>query len=297
MGLLSTIDSQAVEGLQTCDPLTPNWTFEPSTPWRGAFVHRLKAKLLERRSPPRRIVVRAPGPRRRWILYFMFLPDGQISPAHHFTLDRLAVLDAGLLVVCALPDPNMVPRAVLDRADAVVSKALPGYAVSACAIGLAALAEHSPGCDVFVMNDSVFGPFADLDREMDTAAWDFTGYTAYSLIENHIQSYAFVLKALDDARLRALSPVLPLNFVYDRYKDVVFQQETRLARVASRQMSVGAKWYAHHRSSSEPTFFAALSLLDAGLPFVKKSLLHRNPGTYPCGVIAAVLEELGHPRP
>lgn len=297
MALFSTIDRLATEGVATCDTLTQNWTFVPSTPWAGAFVHRLKARLTERRPPPYRIIVRAPSPRRRWILYFMFLPDGQISPAHRFTLDRLAALDGGLLVVCALPDPDMVPGAVLECADAVVSKGLPGYDFSAYGIGLAALAEHSPGCDVFVMNDSVFGPFSDLGREMDTAAWDFTGYTAYSLIENHIQSYAFVLKALDGARLRALRPVLPLDFVYDRYKDVVFQQETRLARVASRGMSVGAKWYSHHRSSSEPTFFCALSLLDTGFPFLKKSLLHRNPGTYTPGTIAAVLEALGHPVP
>ena len=297
MALFSTIDRFAVEGVATSNTLTRDWTFVPSKPWMGAFAHRLKAKLMERQPPPRRIVVRVPRPRRRWILYFMFLPDGQISPAHHFTLDRLAALDAGLLVVCALPNPDVVPIAVFDQVDALVLKTLPGYDFSAYAIGLAALAEHSPGCDVFVMNDSVFGPFADLGREMDTAAWDFTGYTAYSLIENHIQSYAFILKNLDDARLRTLRPVLPLDFVYDRYKDVVFQQETRLARVASHGMSVGAKWYSHHRSNSEPTFFSALPLLDEGFPFLKKSLLHRNPGTYAPGTIAAVLEAQGHPLP
>jgi lipopolysaccharide biosynthesis protein len=230
-------------------------------------------------------------------MYFMFLPDGSVTPAHRFTLKRLAALDAGLFVICALPDPNMVPRAVLDHADAVTTKGLTGYDFSAYAIGLHTIAENSPGCDLFVMNDSVFGPFADLDQEMKLAPWDFTGYTAYSLIENHVQSYAFVLKGVDQAMELALRSVLRRDFVYDRYKDVVFQQETKLARVASRQMSVGAKWYSHHRSSSEPAFFCALSLLETGFPFMKKSLLRKMPGTYDPDVIAAVLEELGHPRP
>lgn len=297
MALLSVIDRHAVERVHSCDMLTRDWTFVPSTPWPGAIAHRLKARLTERRPPPRHLVMTPPGPRKSWVLYFMFLPDGVVTPAHRFTLARLAALDAGLFVICALHDPGMVPAIVFDYADAVASKELAGYDFSAYAIGLHLLAQNSPGSDVFVMNDSVFGPFSDLDHEIATARWDLTGYTAYSLIENHIQSYGFVLKNFGPATERALCPVMPRAFVYDRYKDVVFQQETRLARVAARRISVGAKWYSHHRTSSEPAFFCALSLLETGFPFLKKSLLRKLPGTYDPGRIAGVLEELGHPRP
>ncbi|KQU46015.1 hypothetical protein ASG67_15530 [Sphingomonas sp. Leaf339] len=283
--------------MHSCDTLTRDWTFVPSTPWSGAFVHRLKAQLTERRPPPRRLIMKAPDHRKRWVLYFMFLLDGEVTAAHRFTLERLAALDAGLFVICALPSPDTVPAVIFDYADAVVAKGLEGYDFSAYAIGLNMIVENSPGCDLFVMNDSVFGPFTDLGSEMDTALWRFTGYTAYSLIENHIQSYAFILKGVDQGMERALRPVLPRGFVYDRYKDVVFQQETRLARVASRGMSIGAKWYSHHRSNSEPAFFCALSLLKTGFPFLKKSLFRKMPGTYDPDAVAAVLEELRHPRP
>lgn len=297
MALLSTIDRHTVEGIHSCDALTRDWTFVPSTPWPGAFAHRLKARLTERRPLPRQIIKKLPDFRKCWVLYFMFLPEGEMTPAHRFTLERLAALEAGLFVICALPDPDAVPSAVFDYADAVVAKGLEGYDFSAYAIGLQLIVENSPGCDLFVMNDSVFGPFVDLSQEMETAPWDFTGYTAYSLIENHVQSYAFFLRKVNHTTEQALRSVLPRDFVYDRYKDVVFQQETRLARIASRYMSVGAKWYSHHRSSSEPAFFCALSLLETGFPFLKKSLFRKMPGVYNSYTIAAVLEELGHPRP
>ena len=297
MRMLSLASIGAVEGLQTCDSLIKDWTFTPSTPWLGATPHRLNASLRRRRPPPNHDVVRAPRLRPRWIMYFMYLPDGAVSSAHRFTLERLRRLDAGLLVVCALPDGTEVPAEILDHADAVVTKGLGGYDFSAYALGLRQIVEHSPGCDLFVMNDSVFGPFCDLAGDMADPAWDLTGYTAYSLIENHIQSYAFIMKKVDETTERALRPVLPLNYAYQGYKDVVFQQETRLARVASRRMTVGAKWYSNHAWSSEPSFFCALPLIAQGFPFLKKSLLHKRSDVYSRNQIAALLEDLGHPRP
>ncbi len=227
----------------------------------------------------------------------MYLPDGSLTIAHRFTLQRLAALYTGLLVVAALPDGAAVPSEVFDYADAAIVKNLNGYDFSAYAIGLRAIEQGSPGCAVFVLNDSVYGPFSDLNQEFATAPWDFTGYTGFSMIENHIQSYAFMLKRVDRTTLDALHSVFPENYAYDRYKDVVFQQETRLARVASRSMSVGARWFADYRTAADPSFFAALSLMETGFPFLKKSLLNRRPDIYDRDIIVAALENLGHPLP
>lgn len=293
---LSDIDS-VPEKIEGCDVLTRDWTFMPSRPWYGAFPHRLKATVADRRPPPEQQILKRPDARQRWILYFAYLPDGRVSAAHQFTLERLAQVDAGLFVVCALPPGADVPTLIHDHADAIARKGLSGFDFSAYAIGLRAIVEFSPGCDLFVINDSVFGPFVDLDAEFSSAAWDFTGYTAYSLIENHIQSYAFIIKGVDASVENALRPVLPASYSYDRYKDVVFQQETRLARFADRHMSVGAKWFSDHRISPEPSFFCALSLLERGFPFLKKSLLHRRPDIYDRETVLKALEQLGHPRP
>lgn len=295
--MFSLLNVSGVEGVQTHDALVRDWTFVPSTPWHGTFAHRLKATLAGRRPPPEHCILKRPTFKQRWVLYFAYLPEGQLTPAHRFTLEKLARLDAGLFIVCALPSGTNVPTAIYDYADAVAFKGLSGFDFSAYAIGLRSIIADSPGCDVFVMNDSVFGPFTDIGADMTSARWDFTGYTAYSLIENHIQSYAFIIRNVDEAVGKALSPVFPSSYTYDRYKDVVFQQETRLARVASRHMSVGAKWFSNHRVSSEPSFFSALSLIDADFPFLKKSLLHRRPDIYDRRTIVEALEKLNHPRP
>ena len=230
-------------------------------------------------------------------MYFAYMPDGVATPSHRYTLDKLKQADAGLFVVCALPNGYDVPKVVHEYADAIALKDLSGFDFSAYAIGLRCIAANSSGCDLFIMNDSVFGPFGDIGKDIAGAKWDMTGYTAYSLIENHIQSYAFIIKNVNGSVEKALRPVMPHGYTYNRYKDVVFQQETQLARVASRHMSVGAKWYSNHRITSEPSFFSAVSLLETGFPFLKKSLLHRRPDIYDRADILQVLESLGHPRP
>lgn len=295
--MVSLLNVSATEEVRLHDVLTRDWTFVPSRPWAGAFAHRLKASLVGRRPLPDRQVLKRPTPRPRWIMYFAYLPQGTLTPAHLYTLERLAACNAGLFVVCALPPGVPVPPALYDHADAIATKGLSGFDFSAYAIGLRTLVENSPGCDLFVLNDSVFGPFADLDHAFETAQWDFTGYTAQSLIENHIQSYAFIIKNVDAAVERALAPVLPGTYAYDRYKDVVFQQETRLARTANRHMSIGAKWFSDAAAGVDPSFFCALSLMETGFPFLKKSLLHRRPDIYKRDDILSVLERIGHPRP
>lgn len=294
--MFSLLNVSAVEKVQSHDVLTRDWTFVPSDPWRGAFVHRLRATLLGRRPPPERCILKPPVAKSRWVLYFAYLPSGQLTPAHHFTLERLARLDAGLFVVCALPANAEVPFEIYEYADAIAVKGLSGFDFSAYALGLRSIVEESPGCDLFILNDSVLGPFVDLEEEFASARWDFTGYTAHSMIENHIQSYAFILKNVDEHVEKALTPALPYKYTYDRYKDVVFQQETRLARVASRSMSVGAKWFADSTVNVDPSFFCAVSLLENGFPFLKKSLLSRRPDIYDRDSIQNILEELGHPR-
>lgn len=295
--MLSILNVSVTEKIQPHTVLMRDWTFVPSTPWYGAFAHRLKATLAGRRPPPQHQVLKSPSQRTRWIVYFVYLPDAALTTAHRYTLERLARSDAGLFVVCALPPGEKIPAAIYDYADAVASKGLSGFDFSAYALGLREIVEHSPGCDLFVLNDSVLGPFTDIDDEFATARWDFTGYTGQALIENHIQSYAFIIKSVDAALERTLRPVLPEKYTYDRYKDVVFQQETRLARVASQHMSVGAKWFADASTGVDPSFFCAISLLETGFPFLKKSLLHRRPDIYARDDILSLLETMGHPRP
>lgn len=233
--------------------------------------------------------------RTRWSAYFAYLPNGELTAGHLFTLEQLRRLEGGLLVICATPRPTDVPAELKRMADALYWKGLSGYDFSAYSIALRAIAARSPGADVFVMNDSVLGPLVDPAPMLDRAPWDLTGFTASSAIENHLQSYAFLLRGVTGERIAAFGSALPERIAFDRFRDVVNLQETRFARLAARRMSVGAFWYADAGRAGDPSLAAAASLLDAGLPFLKKSLLGHYAAFQDEAGLRARLAAFGHP--
>ncbi|HVQ07455.1 MAG TPA: hypothetical protein VMS43_03375 [Allosphingosinicella sp.] len=275
--------------------LQRDWTFVPSRPNLVARLSRLKSRLTGRRPPPPHRALKPIAPRTRWNAYFAFLPGGGLTPGHLFTIERLRGLEGGLLIVCATPGPEDVPEALHDVADALYWKGLSGYDFSAYAVALRAIAVHSPGADVFVMNDSVLGPLVDPAPMLDRAPWDLTGFTASSALENHLQSYAFLLRGVTPERIAAFGSALPERIAYDRFRDVVNLQETRFARLAARHLSVGAFWYADAATMGDPSLAAAATLLDAGSPFLKKSLLGHYAGFQDEARLREMLAARGHP--
>lgn len=271
------------------------WTFERSRPWPRAHAGRIRAILRSLRPAPASRELKPATPRRHWSLYFIWSPDGRLTPAHLYTLERLRARNAGLLVVIATPDVTQIPDTLFAMADALWWKAMPGFDFSGYAIGLHAIARQSPGADVFVMNDSVMGPFGDIDRLLAGAPWDLAGFTAASLFENHIQSYAFQLRAVTPSRMRALASVFPRLWRFDRFQDVIFGQETRFARVASRSMTVGAWWWYDTGKGLDLVLKEAFELISAGYPFLKRSLLGKSRGVQPVERLVATLADLGHP--
>lgn len=275
--------------------LQRDWTFVRSRPNLVARLSRLKSAVTGRRPPPPHAVLKPVTPRPRWNVYFAWLPDAVPTPAHLFTIDRLRGLGGGLLVVCATPRPEQMPENLAVLADALIWKGLSGYDFSAYALALREIAARSPGADAFVMNDSVLGPLVDPAPLIEHAPWDLTGFTASSAVENHLQSYAFLLRGVTGTRLAAFGTALPARFAYDRYRDVVNLQETRFARLAARHMSVGALWYADAAHSGNPSLATAAALLDAGAPFMKKSLLGPYAGLQDEAGLRARLAACGHP--
>lgn len=286
-------------GPQPPDPGPPalqrDWTFVRSRPDLVGRLSRLKSHLTGRRPPPPHRALKPVAPRTRWNVYFAYLPDAGLTPGHLFTLERLRRLDGGLLVICATPRPADLPAELQDMADALYWKGLSGYDFSAYAIALRAIAAHSPGADVFVMNDSVLGPLVDPAPMLDRARWDLTGFTASSAGENHLQSYAFQLRGVTPERIAAFGSALPERIAYDRFRDVVNLQETRFARLAARRMSVGAFYYADAANMGDPSLAAAAALLDAGFPFLKKSLLGHYAGFQDEARLRDMLAARGHP--
>ena len=282
------------ETLVGVDALDRDWTFRPSRPDVISWIARRRLRRNLVTAPPSATLA-APRPRKRWVLYFVYAPDGELTPAHRYSLRRLRTPDIGLAVVCATPRLDQVPPELVGCTDALYWKGLAGFDFSAYAIGLRALAEHSSHADILVMNDSVYGPFRPVQELFSGPRWDLTGFTASRNIENHIQSYAFLVRDWTPDKLAALHRVMPRGQAYDTYQDVVFCQETVFARAAARVMSVGAWWYADHRRCSDPTIFAALPLLNAGFPFLKKSLLTKHARFQDRDRVVAALRAAGHP--
>lgn len=276
--------------------LVPDWTFARSTPPLIVRLVRAKSLVTGLRRAPRSAVVRAVTPRGQWTAYFLYAGDGQLTPAHRYTLERLRALPRGLLVVCAVPSPAQIPAHVMELADAVVWKAPGGYDFSAYGLALREVAARSPGADLFVMNDSVLGPFVDLGPLLDRRTWAFTGFTAWSAFENHVQSYAWHVRDVRPHTVSALRTVLPAHAAFNHFQDVVNCQETRLARVAAGVMSVGALWYAPQQESGDPSLRYALPLVRAGFPFLKRSLAGgKLVARADQQVVRRLLDERGHP--
>ncbi len=283
--------------ISAAEELVRDWSFTPSPVAARVRLSRRLRSLTLRRPAPASCVIAAATPAHRWSVYFAYLPDGEVTPAHLYSLDRLAAEPGKLLVVCSTPDRDQLPAAIRDGADALIWKALPGYDFSAYGLALRHLVATSPGADVFVMNDSVFGPFASPALGLGGAPWDLAGYTASSLFENHVQSYAFQVRRLTAEKLVAMAPVLPSRTSFHRYMDVVICQETRLARHAAGAMSVGARWFAPHEVVRNLSLERGAMLAGAGVPFIKKSLLGRYGNLQDAAQIAAILETHRHPLP
>jgi len=170
-----------------------------------------------------------------------------------------------------------------------------GYDFSGYTLGLLEISRNSPGADVFVMNDSVFGPFCDLREVIAQAPWDLTGFTASNQVTNHIQSYAFIIRAVNKKRMAKLSTVFFPYIALSNMSAVVALQETRLARVASRHMTVGALWYGDKKEVIDPTLVRPLELLDVGFPFLKRSLLGKHQSFIDADLMYTRLQQFGHP--
>lgn len=276
--------------------LCRDWNFVPSRPTLLSRLSRAKSFLTGfRPTPPHRALLPV-APRQRWSCYFLYLPDGRLTAAHRFTLKRLRELPGGLLAIGAAPcAKDLVP--LEDSVDALYWKGLSGFDFSAYSLALAEVSRRSPGADLLVMNDSVLGPFGDIEAAIGRAPWDLTGFTASWLFENHLQSYAFHLREVTPERIRAFGSAIPRRMALGSYRNVINVQETRFARLAARRMRVGAMWYARGPELHDPSLQCALDLASAGFPFVKRSLLGRYSHFQDRGAIEALLASHGHPLP
>ena len=271
------------------------WTYDPSRPRLGIVLRRWRARWKREPAPEWKALVPVTR-RQRWLVYFIYVANGQLDAGHHYTLDQLAREDASLMVICACPKEHPVLEELRSRCDALYWKAQNGWDFSAYAVALSALAQLSTGADVLVLNDSVYGPFRPLVPFMDAATWRLTGFTANALEENHVQSYAFIVKSIDKVLMQLLDSVMSTSWSYNAADPVILLQETLLARVAHRHISVGAFFYADGSRYQDLCLNCPAALVDAGFPFLKRSLFGKFAGSFQDpAAMQVLLQRLGHP--
>ena len=277
--------------------MTRHWDFVPTPVPRWRIRQAVEMVVRNSQRRPGWQAILPVTSQRAWVVYFLFAPDGRFTPTHRFALERLRDTGHRLMVVCAAPAPAAIPAEITAFADALYWKALSGYDFSAYSAALREISRKSPHADVLVMNDSVYGPFTDVRSALDQAPWELTGFTATSQVENHIQSYAFVLKDVTPARMRALSTVMFPWRALSNPHDVIQVQETRFARVAARSLRVGAYWFAEKEQVLDPTLFRPIELMASGFPFLKRSLTGKHQNLQNIEQIRELLFSLGHPVP
>ena len=275
--------------------LQQNWSFSPSRRSFSLFLERRHLATRFRIRAPRFELIRAPFEHERWVVYFLYLPDGTLTPSHRFTLRRLSDLRVPLFTVVGAHDAGMLPAEVATFSSALAWKALEGYDFSAYSFALRVLAKFSAGCTTLILNDSVFGPFADPFAALRHLDMGLVGFTASSQVENHLQSYAFVLSEVDQSRVGLLGSVFPETYAYSTERAVVYSQETIFARVAARSMSVGSLFFADAESIIDPSLVVPFQLLEMGHPWLKRSLLGKHASRVLRERVLETLHAMGHP--
>ena len=272
------------------------WAFERSQPLPKIKFNRIRFACTKLTFPPWFKIINPVKKNfaKRWVLYFAYLPQGSLLPHHRYTLKKLHEQNLPVLLVCAVPSP-VVSKEFIDYSDALILKGLSGYDFSAYSIGINHIASNSPGSDVLVMNDSVYGPFSDINISFDSAPWDLTGFSSSTVVENHLQSYAFILRNLTPKLINMLGMPFSRFGCFDDYRSVILNQETRFASVASKKISVGSFWHDKSGMKMDISLHCALQLNSMNFPFLKRSLLGKKIGMQPLEKIKDILLSHGHP--
>jgi hypothetical protein len=209
----------------------------------------------------------------------LFSPDGKVLSYHHDTIRRLHSTGRKVFIIQATPDIRKHDIEVADLCDAYCVKSLSGFDFSAYSIGLKTICEQEPVVDVFVMNDSVYGPFSDLWGRALKLNWDFVGFTENMALTRHIQSYAFFCFKLTKEKLLGMGSLFDPAACFDGYEDTVYMKELPMARAMHRVGPTGSLWGLRHdteKSLKSNIVDATISnryprrLIELGFPFMKK---------------------------
>lgn len=238
-------------------------------------LRQMRFLTTDSRPFPRYEIVRRAQAAGVWTILFLFCPDGLVSRAQAATLASLRALPRRLFLVCATGGREQLPESLLKDADALAWKALPGFDFSAYAIALHEICALPGPSDVYVQNDSVFGPRCDMGAFLAPSEWGLAGLTASSHLIDHVQTYAFRLPRLTSGLLASLGSVFSTRTALSSFDANVLCKELELTRRVARVANVGSLWY-ETDPGVDPTLQRLRELNNQDFPFMKRSLLGKH---------------------
>ncbi len=138
--------------------------------------------------------------------------------------------------------------------------------------------------EILIANDSVLGPFEPLAPILRRMA----GYDAWGMVLSregrpHLQSW-FVLMTRPSFDRPAVRRVFAQDFAAMGKEEIIVHGELGLsAAFAAEALDVGAVWRSEFQLrpsqaiATNPMHFRWRQMLDAGVPFLKRELIERNP--------------------
>ena len=184
-----------------------------------------------------------------------------------------------LISACESKESLVLSSSLRDRIT-ILRKPNFGYDFGSWSIALQAFPEIRLANEVILANDSLIGPFSNLERlldEMKSSPFDITGLTDSLAFEHHIQSYMMHFKngSLSDDAIWSFWRNIKHH---DNKESVIQAYELGLSRLAfENDIYFGALFPFNITPDREGASSKsnALSLIENGFPFVKFNVFHQ----------------------
>lgn len=224
----------------------------------------------------------------RYAVLAHFSTEPQVSLSFRSLVEALVGLGHQVVVVSSATCPEPLDWADAELGDTrVLRKPNVGYDFGSWAVGLAMTPEAARAEHVVLANDSLVGPFAPIDSLLDRfyrSPADVWGLTETLQFTRHLQSYFLGFRG----GVLTEPPLARFWAGVRHYEDkqlVIHRNEIGLGQLLQAEgYAVDAAFVAGHvvDPADNPTIAGWRTLLDRGMPFVKREIV-RSPELAPQG--------------
>ena len=236
----------------------------------------------------------------RVAIFVTYTPDGFLRADIQHYIDALTKNDIEVaLVIVSDQIRNYIPAKIVATCSTVIVRENAGFDFGAWSHVMQALPEILNAKTLYLLNDSMLGPVSDIEFQnilevIDNTDADIVGLTSNNEITPHIQSYFLAIKK------KALCSYWLIQYFTDMVNlntkdDVIFHYELTFT---ARMRAKGFRCKSIIEATSDginKTIFQWNELLNAGMPFVKRSLVRGEHEDKGGELVVDVLKKRNYP--